>query len=258
MIEEQGSGPGTDPGTDPGTGPIAGNSVFVPDASDIVDLDSFYDQDGYGTVDVVRLDVRTSTTPGVCTIDDQSGCTLADVIADVNPDDDFEVEIAVHFQGDDFADDGSESNATLRQRGGFSRTWPQKSFRVKLENDDVLWRNEDRLQMNKNPFDKSRIRNKLAFDLMREIPNLPSLRTQFVNLWIDDGQGPEDYGLYTHAEYAGKEYLINRGRNKDDNLYKIEYFAFSQGDLNAIQVDENGEPIDEDRFETALDIKRGR
>ena len=257
VIEEQGSGPGTDPGTDPGTGPIAGNSVFVPDPSDIVDPDAFYDQDGYGTVDVVRLDVRTSTTPGVCTIDDQSGCTLADVIADVDHKDDFKVDIAVHFQGDDFADDGSESNATLRQRGGTSRSFPQKSFRVKLDSNEILWRNERRLQMNKNPLDKSRIRNKLAFDLMRELPHLPSLRTQFVNLWIDDGQGPVDYGLYTHAEYAGKEYLVNRDRNEDDNIYKIEYFSFSQYDLNNVQVDENGEPVDLDRFENSLEIKRG-
>jgi spore coat protein H len=241
----------------PDDNPDEDNSVFTPDASDIVDLDAFYDQDGYGVVDVVRLDVRTSTTPGVCTIDDDSGCTLDDVMADVDPDDEFDVEIAVHFQGDDFADDGSESNADFRQRGGSSRAWPQKSFRIKLDSKEVLWRNERRLQLNKNPFDTSRIRSKLAFDLMREIPNLPSLRTQFVNLWVDDGQGPVDHGLFTHAEYAGKEYLVNRQRNKDDNLYKIEYFTFSQSALNAIQVDENGEPLDEDRFETALGIKRG-
>ncbi|ASJ73948.1 CotH kinase family protein [Granulosicoccus antarcticus] len=233
------------------------DTVFSPDASDITDLDSYYDQDGYGTVDVVRVDVRTNTVPGVCTIDDQSGCTLADVIADVNPDDEFDAEIAVHIQANDFPNDGSNSNASLRQRGGSSRGWPQKSFRIKLENDDELWRNEDRLQLNKNPFDTSRIRSKLAFDLMREIPNLPSLRTQFVNLWIDDGQGPEDNGLYTHVEYAGKEYLINRDKNKDDNLYKIEFFDFSRSDLKAIQVDENGEPIDKDLFESVLDIKRG-
>ncbi len=254
VIAEQVSGPGTNPGT----GPIAGNSVFAPDPSDIVDPDAFYEQDGYGTVDVVRLDIRTSTTPGVCTIDDQSGCTLADVLADVDHKDDFKVDIAVHFQGDGFADDGSVSNATLRQRGGSSRAFPQKSFRIKLDSKDTLWRNERRLQLNKNPLDKSRIRNKLAFDLMRELPHLPSLRTQFVNLWIDDGQGPVDYGLYTHAEYAGKEYLVNRDRNDDDNIYKVEFFSFSQHDLNNVQVDETGEPLDLDRFEDSLEIKRGK
>ncbi|ASJ73949.1 CotH kinase family protein [Granulosicoccus antarcticus] len=245
------------PVTDPGTGPIVGNSVFIPDSSDIEDPDEFYDQDGYETVNVVRLDVRTEAVPGICTVDDTSGCTLADIIADVDHKDDFKAEIAVHFQGDDFADDGSVSNATLRQRGGSSRAFPQKSFRIKLDSKENLWRNERRLQLNKNPLDKSRIRNKLSFDLMSELPYLPSLRTQFFNLWIDDGQGPVDYGLYTHAEYAGKEYLVNRDRNEDDNIYKIEFFAFSQSDLKNVQVDESGEPVDLNRFETSLEIERG-
>jgi len=66
------------------------------------------------------------------------------------------------------------------------------------------------------------MRNKLAFDLMSMVPHLPSIRTQFVNLWIDDGEGPVDYGLFTHVEFAGKEYLVNRGLNDDNRLYKIE------------------------------------
>ena len=227
------------------------------DATDITDVDSFYDMDGYDTVNVIRVDIRTETTPGICVIDDQSGCTLDDVKADIDGDDDFKVEIPIHFQSDDFPDDSSFTNANLRQRGATSRLAPQKSFRIKLDSKEVLWRNERRLQLNKHPYERTRIRNKMAFDLMRELPHLPSLRTQFVNLWIDDGAGPEDYGLFTHVEFAGKEYLVNRGRDKDDNLYKIEFFEFSQGDLDNLQVDENGEPLDEDRFESRLDIKRG-
>jgi len=51
------------------------------------------------------------------------------------------------------------------------------------------------------------------------MPHFPSLRTQFVNLWIDNGLGSEDFGLYTHTEFIGKEYVQNRGMAKDDNLY---------------------------------------
>ena len=246
-------------GTDTGgtTGGTSGDDVFAALPTDITDLDEFYDQDGYDSVDVLRVDIRTNTTAGTCEIEDQSGCTLADVIADVNGNDDFKVEIPIHFQAEDFADDGSDSNATLRQRGNTARLGPQKSFRIKLDSKDDLWRRERRLQLNKHPFERTRIRNKVSFDLMRELPHLPSLRTQFVNLWIDDGEGPEDYGLFTHVEFAGKEYLQNRGRDKDDNLYKIEFFQFSQGDLNNVQVDEDGEPLDEDRFESSLQIERG-
>ena len=233
------------------------NSAFITADNDITDLDAFYDQDGYEIADVIRVDIRTETEAGTCTIDDQSGCTLADVIADIDNKDEFKVEIPVHFKSSDFADDGSISNATLRQRGNSARLGPQKSFRIKLDSKEDLWRNERRLQLNKHPFDPSRIKNKLSFDLIRTLPHMPSLRTQFINLWIDDGEGPVDYGLFSHVEFAGKEYLLNRALDKDDNLYKVEFFDFSESDLQAVRVDELGEPIDEDLFETRLEIERG-
>lgn len=241
----------------PTTPPGMGGSAFTPADNDIVDLDAFYDEDGYAVANVIRVDIRTETVPGICTIEDQSGCTLADVIADVDNKDDFKVEIPVHFSSSDFGNDGSISNATLRQRGNSARLAPQKSFRIKLDSKDDLWRNERRLQLNKHPYDASRIKNKLSFELIRTLPYFPSLRTQFVNLWIDDGAGPEDYGLFTHVEFAGKEYLENRGLDKDDNLYKVEFFEFSEGDMNFVRVDEDGEPLDEDQFATRLGIERG-
>ncbi|MGQ7842857.1 CotH kinase family protein [Granulosicoccus sp. 3-233] len=237
--------------------PPPGGSVFVPHPSDITDPAAFYQQDGYETVSVLRMDVATRTTPGVCTPDDDSGCTLDDVLADIDGDDDFTVDIPVKFIAEDFPDDGLFSNAGLRQRGASSRAAPQKSFRVRLTGDTELWRNEERVQLNKHPYDQSRILNKLSFDLMSTIPHLPSLRTQFVNLWIDDGAGPIDQGLYTHVEAVKKEYLINRGRNRDDNIYKANFFLFSSSDLGEMAVDANGEPVDEARFNSRLEIERG-
>jgi len=216
-----------------------------------------YTGDGYGPVNVIRVDLRTATGPGPCNADDESGCTLDDVLADIDKYDDHTVDIEVHFQSDDFPDDGAVSNASLRLRGGGSRFAPQKSFRIKLDSKEVLWRGERHLQLNKHPFDASRIRNKLAMDVMSEIPNLPSLRTQFVNLWIDDGDGPVDYGLFTHVERVNKYFLRKRGWNEDDNLYKAEYFRFAKTDLDNLQIDENGEPVDEDSFERTLEIENG-
>lgn len=237
--------------------PPPGGSVFVPSASDITDPAAFYEQDGYGTVSVLRMDVSTRTTAGVCTPDDDSGCTLDDVLADIDGDDDFTVDIPVKLIADDFPDDGLFTNAGLRQRGASSRAAPQKSFRVRLNGDAELWRNEERVQLNKHPYDQSRILNKLSFDLMSTIPHLPSLRTQFVNLWIDDGAGPVDQGLYTHVEAVKKEYLINRGRDRDDNIYKANFFLFTPSDLAEMAVDANGEPVDEARFNSRLEIERG-
>lgn len=234
-----------------------GSTVFTPTNSDITDTRGFFDQDGYDRFDVIRVDVRTNTQAGTCTPDDQTGCTLADVLNDTDRSDDFKVEIPIHVSADDFVDDGSAANAELRQRGGASRAAVQKSFRIKLDSKEVLWRNERRMQLNKHPYDRSRFRNKLSFDLMRDLPHLPSLRTQFVNLWVDDRAGPVDQGLYTHVEAAVKEYLVNREWDDDDNIYKAERFFFSPADLREMQLDEAGEPVDIDRFEARIEIKRG-
>lgn len=232
--------------------------IFVPSASDLVENTDLYLEDGYATANVIRVDVRTVTTPGNCTVDDESGCTLDDVIADVIDNDELTVDIAVHVSSDDFADDGSISNATMRQRGGGARFADQKSFRIKLDSKNDLWRNERFLQLNKHPFDSSRIRNKLAFDVMSQIPHLPSMRTQFVNLWIDDGQGPVDFGLFTHVERPNDDYLERHGLDDDGNLYQAEDFRFDAEDLEDIAVDEDGEPLSDIRFESVLDIKEGK
>jgi len=114
------------------------------------------------------------------------------------------------------------------------------------------------MQINKHPFESSRIRNKLAFDMMSTVPHLPSMRTQFVNLWIDDGAGSMDQGLYTHIERPNDLYLERRGLNGDGNLYKAEDFRFDQSDLLDVAVDDDGEPLDEDRFESSLEIEEGK
>lgn len=242
-----------------------GSVVIVDDESliavvspDIIEPADVYQRDGYGLANMIRLDVKTVTTPGSCTVDDQSGCTLADVLADIDKTDDLKVDIPIHVSGDDFPDDGSVTNAELRLRGGGSRFAPQKSFRIKLDSKQDLWRNERYLQLNKHPFDSRRIRQKLATDLMGQIPSLPSLRTQFVNLWIDDGNGPEDYGLFTHVERVNEHYLLNRGWNEDGNIYKADDFRFDKFDLSDILVDEDGKPLDKDRFETSLSIENGK
>jgi len=94
---------------------------------DLKETSVIYEMDGYDTVDVIRLDVRTAIQAGNCVTGDYSGCTLADVIGDTNNKDDFKPRIAVHFQADDFPNDGQTSNAELRQRGGSTRQAPQKS-----------------------------------------------------------------------------------------------------------------------------------
>ena len=54
-----------------------------------------------------------------------------------------------------------------------------------------------------------------------------------------------------------KEYLINRGRDRDERLYKAERFQFEPDELDALALDADGEPVDEDAFEEVLEISAG-
>ena len=207
--------------------------------------------------DVLNIQLSTVIGTGNCEIqsngdEDYSGCTLDDVNNDIDADDNFKPEIKVHFTAVDFADDGQTNNATLRQRGGYSRFAPQKSYRLKLDSKDDLWRGERKLQLNKHPWDVSRVRNKLSFDLMKGIPHLPSLNSQFVKLNIDN----VSHGIYTHIENVGKEYLKKRNWNKDSGIYKAKSFSFSE--RSDYDLDAQGKPLDKDAFESHIEIKRGK
>jgi len=87
---------------------------------------------------------------------------------------------------------------------------------------------------------------------MQGIPHLPSLRTNFINIFIDN----VDYGLFTHVENVGKEYLTRRGWDKDSGVYKAnDVDFFMSGDY---ALDGAGKPIDPIGFESKLEIKRGK
>jgi spore coat protein H len=135
-------------------------------------------------------------------------------------------------------------SAKIRLRGSSSRLAEQKSYRIKLASVAPAWQGETTLQFNKHPYDLTRMRNKLAFDLFRDIPHIASLRTQFYRLKVTytiestDPQtalsvglhSDEDFGLLTHVEKMGKEYLIARGLPSSSttigNIYKAENFDF--------------------------------
>ena len=185
--------------------------------------------------------------------------TFADVNADIDDSDAIVPEIDAHLVMDNYPDDLKAKNATIRLRGHSSRLADQKSYRVKLAKDIPLWRGEGTLQFNKHPYDLTRVRNKLAFDLFRDIPHIPSLRTQFVQVSIKNlnKTGVEyasaDFGLFTHVEKMGKEYLANRGLPTDGNIYKAEDFQFML-DAN-LTLDGAGAVVNKDNFEKTLSLE---
>jgi spore coat protein H len=168
-----------------------------------------------------------------------------------------------------YIEDNLATNATFRLRGSSSRLAPQKSYRIKLASGRPSWRGESTLQFNKHPYDLTRMRNKLAMDLFRDIPHMGSLRTQFVRMSILNkdansaaypGQtAPVDFGLFTHVEKFGKEFLSNRGLPTDANIYKAEEFDFSSGarDALALALDANYKVISAKKpdFELVLSLE---
>lgn len=112
---------------------------------------------------------------------------------------------------------------------------PQKSYKLSLNDSAGLWRGQSNIALNKSVFDATRVRNKLYFDLAKNMEHVPSLRTQFVRLFIKDETAGatqfEDYGLYTQAEVPTKKYLANHGLDRSGFLYKAISFNWEPNEL---------------------------
>lgn len=152
-------------------------------------------------------------------------------------------------------------NGTIQIRGASNSAvdLPQKSYKVELNKNAGTWRGQSTLDLNKHIFDISRIRNKLAFDLLKDIPNLTSLRTQFVHLYIKDmtanppGTRFVDYGLYTQVEQVNKAFLESRLLDPNGQLYKATSFEFYRYEDQIMMEEDPG--FDGSEFSHRLEIK---
>jgi len=154
---------------------------------------------------------------------------------------------------------GSDANAKISLRGNTARYAAQKSYKIKLFDDAGLWQNQRTINLNKHIEDPTRLRNKLSFDLMERIPNMTSLRTQFVHLYVKDlseGSSKDqyvDYGLYTHVEQPNEMFLKNHWLDPNGYLYKVTFFEFQR---YPDQIKSHTDPeFDKQSFESILEIK---
>lgn len=278
---------GSDGGTAAPVDPVEPVVPFEPSASDVTDPDSHYTYPkatapvtdpsvanvkitysptyvsgaGYYLVDENTCEYLAS--PPASYPDDPNTpaadnlITLDTVNLDVNDTDACVPEIKVNFQADGYPVVAT-ANAKMRMRGSSTRLADQKSYRVKLNSKSPCitstvpcWRNDEiTLQFNKHPYDLARVRNKLAFDLMRDIPHINSLRTQFAHITYNDGSADSDLGLFTHVEKMGKEYLLNRGYAPTSNIYKANEFYFESD--TRLDVDPT---ISGSEFESVLEVE---
>lgn len=149
-------------------------------------------------------------------------------------------------------------NATVQIRGQSSSESPQKNYKIRLKDNHGTWNGQQTIALNKHESDGLRFRNKLSFDLMKEIPQIMSLRTQFVHLYVKDETGDgeatfKDYGLYTQVEQLNKTALKAHGLDKNGQLYKVNEFEFYRYE-DVIKLADDPD-YDQAAFEKMLEIK---
>jgi spore coat protein H len=131
--------------------------------------------------------------------------------------------------------DGEYSgNGHIALRGNTSRGAIQKSFRITLAPDAAPWRGGRIINLLKHPFDLTRVRNALSFELFRSIPNLVSVRTGWVHLVVN----AIDRGLYEWVEDPNATFLAARGLDPNGSLYMARTFSFDPID-DATAADAN-------------------
>lgn len=147
-------------------------------------------------------------------------------------------------------------NVTVQIRGQTSSLASSKNYKIRIKSGKAEYNGQRTLALNKHVSDPYRFLNKLCYDLLVDIPQLVSARTQFVRLYVKDttagGSGEYvDYGLYTMVEQINRTYLKNHGLDERGKLYKVNMFEwYAYDEIMAV-----GDDYDEDAFESYLEIK---
>ena len=149
-------------------------------------------------------------------------------------------------------------NATVTIRGQTSSRYSQKNYRISIKDGKGTWNDQKVINLNKHEQDMTRFSNKMCYDLMKNLEDMISLRTQFVHLYVKDtteggNNDFTDYGLYTQVEQLNRRALQSHGLDKNGQLYKINFFEFYRYE-DAIML-KNDADYDEKAFEELLEIK---
>ncbi len=228
----------------------------------ITDNKAFYNEDslsGIKEIYITVLEPKESDSRYNFTLE-QLNSNIVDPFAKHDP------EIKVIFQEgfngtvqkDNYGYGLSDYNATMKLRGQSARLADLKSYKIRL-NSKAPWGKYVTVNLNKHPYDDLRIRNKLAFELIKDIPDITSVSTQFVHLYVKDFSEGDysapyvDYGLFTHVENIDTRYLENHGLDQNGHLYKCENFEFKRYEDIIRNIDDD--EYDENDFEDILEIK---
>jgi len=151
-------------------------------------------------------------------------------------------------------------NAAFSIRGSSTLNSAFKSYKIKLKNGTDTFYGQKTLNLNKHAFDISKISNKFSMDMMSTVPNISSLRTNFILVYIRDASLPQSaqsykyYGLFTNVENPNKSSLNIRGFDGNGNMYKAINFLFQ---LNPDLKNVNDPTYNKASFEKVLQVKTG-
>lgn len=194
--------------------------------------------------DIYQDDVQTKADRIYVTVfpatkkSDQENLSFQDILKYSKSNETADMSFKVYFQNANktFLDNGifvQETNAELELRGKSPGNDVQKSFKLTLHDKEGLWHNQKVINLVKDYKDPLRFRSKLAFDYFSIMPDITSLRTRFVRLFIKDLTATpnaefEDYGLFTQIEQPNKLFMTNHQLDPNAHLYKAENFNFSR------------------------------
>jgi len=151
-------------------------------------------------------------------------------------------------------------NAAIRVRGASSLSSPFKSYKLTLKNPIDSIYGAKVLNLNKHPYDNTKIANKFCMDMLSTVPTMGSLRTSFVIMYIRDTSLPKNkqkykyYGLYTYVEQPNRTYLKAHGFDSNGSLYKVNSFEFRMSPELKNVTDP---AYNKTSFETILKIREG-
>lgn len=158
----------------------------------------------------------------------------------------------------EFGYEDRNPNATVELRGSGASQQQQKSYRIQIKQGEGDWEDQKVISLNKHQADPVRFKNRLAYSLMQQIPDMLSCRTTYVHLYVKDKSEGEnglfrDYGLYTQVEQINGRYLRNRGLDNNGQLYQAADFDWGLHP-NSIKLATSAD-FDLNDFEEYLEVK---
>jgi len=165
------------------------------------------------------------------------------------------VTAAIAFEGDTWEHVGIrfKGNSSLRSAWSFGNL--KIPFKLDFDQfeddypeiDDQRFYGFKQLSLASNFNDNSYLREKVTADIFREF-SVPSAQTAFYEVYVDYGEGPTYFGLYTMVEMVEDTVIEEQFASDEGNLYKPEGTGatFAEGGFNEQSFDKETNQEDAD------------